>query len=99
MLFRSHTDVVSTFLLDPLAPGRTRVTCHYLFRPETVAAPGFDPSPVVDFRHRLALQDWAVCERTQTGMGSRAYAAGGVLAYNDRYVRAFHERYLALRDG
>ncbi|MBM3681520.1 MAG: aromatic ring-hydroxylating dioxygenase subunit alpha, partial [Actinobacteria bacterium] len=74
-------------------------TCHYLFRPETVAGPGFDPGPVVDFRHRLAEQDWAVCARAQLGMGSRGYAEGGVLPYNDRYVHAFHRRYLALRDG
>jgi Rieske 2Fe-2S family protein len=99
LIVNYHTDVVSTFLLDPIAPDRTRVTSHFLFRPETVAEPGFDPSPVVDFRNMLAGQDWAVCERTQAGMGSRAYAAGGVLAYNDRYVHAFHRRYLALRDG
>lgn len=99
LIVNYHTDVVSTFLLDPVAPDRTRVTCHYLFRPETVAGPGFDPGPVVDFRHRLAEQDWAVCARAQLGMGSRGYAEGGVLPYNDRYVYAFHRRYLALRDG
>ncbi len=99
LIVNYHADVVSTFLLDPLTPDRTRVTCHYLFRPETVADPAFDPSAVVGFRHHLALQDWAVCERVQAGMGSRGYSGGGVLPYNDRYVHAFHQRYLALRDG
>jgi Rieske 2Fe-2S family protein len=98
LIVNYHTDCVSTFLISPQAPDRTRVTCHYLFRPETVAAAGFDPSPVVDFRHLLAGQDWAVCERTQLGMTSRAFKDGGVLPYNDRYVHAFHERYRQLLD-
>ena len=99
LIVNYHTDCVSTFLISPVAADRTTVTCHYLFRPETVQADGFDPSPVVDFRHLLATQDWAVCERTQQGVSSRAFAQGGVLPYNDRYVHAFHERYRALRDG
>ena len=98
LIVNYHTDCVSTFLISPQAPDRTQVTCHYLFRPETVAAAGFDPSPVVDFRHLLAGQDWAVCERTQLGMTSRAFKDGGVLPYNDRYVHAFHERYRQLLD-
>jgi Rieske 2Fe-2S family protein len=96
LIVNYHTDCVSTFLISPQTPDRTQVTCHYLFRPETVAAAGFDPSPVVDFRHLLAGQDWAVCERTQLGMTSRAFKDGGVLPYNDRYVHAFHERYRQL---
>ncbi len=96
LIVNYHTDCVSTFLISPQAPDRTQVTCHYLFRPETIAAAGFDPSPVVDFRHLLAGQDWAVCERTQLGMTSRAFKDGGVLPYNDRYVHAFHERYRQL---
>ena len=96
LIVNYHTDCVSTFLISPQAPDRTQVTCHYLFRPETVATAGFDPSPVVDFRHLLAGQDWAVCERTQLGMTSRAFKDGGVLPYNDRYVHAFHERYRQL---
>jgi Rieske 2Fe-2S family protein len=99
LIVNYHTDVVSTFLLHPIAPDHTRVTCHYLFRPETIADADFDPAPVVDFRHLLATQDWAVCEGTQAGMASRAYATGGVLPYADRYVHDFHVRYLELRDG
>lgn len=99
LIVNYHTDCVSTFMISPKAPDRTTVTCHYLFRPETVNSEGFDPSPVVDFRHLLATQDWAVCERTQLGMTSRAFKDGGVLPYNDRYVHAFHERYRELRDG
>jgi Rieske 2Fe-2S family protein len=100
LIVNYHSDCVSTFLLLPHGPGSTRVVCHYLFAPETVAAAGFDPSEVVEFRHRLAQQDWAVCERTQLSMASRAYAGGGILPYADRFVHAFHRQYLAMRgDG
>jgi Rieske 2Fe-2S family protein len=93
LIVNMTSDTVSTFLLLPAAPDSTTVVSHYLFRPETVAAPGFDPSPVVEFRDTLAREDWAVCERAQLGNASRAYAAGGILPYADRYIRAFHTRY------
>ena len=97
LIVNYHSDTVSTFLLLPQSADRTRVVCHYLFAPETVAASDFDPSEVVDFRHMLAQQDWAVCERAQLGASSRGFAAGGVLPYADRFLHDFHRRYLAMR--
>ena len=99
LILNYHSDNVSTFHLFPVAAGRTRIVCEYLFRPETVRADGFDPSEVVDFRHALALEDWAVCERAQAGARSQAFAGGGVLPYADRYLHAFHEQYRAMRDA
>jgi glycine betaine catabolism A len=93
LIINYHSDTVSTFLLQPEGPAETRVTCQYLFAPGTVAAPDFDPSEVVDFRHELALQDWAVCENAQRGSRSRGYAQGGILPYADRYLHTFHEEY------
>jgi Rieske 2Fe-2S family protein len=92
-LIVNTSDTVSTFLLRPRSAEETDVVCHYLFRAETVAQHGFDASEVVDFRHELALQDWAVCERAPGGAHSRGYAAGGILPYADRLVHTFHERY------
>jgi Rieske 2Fe-2S family protein len=97
LIVNYHSDTVSTFLLLPQSADRTRVVCHYLFAPETVAASDFDPSEVVDFRDVLARQDWAVCERAQLGAGSRGFAAGGVVPYADRFLHDFHRRYLAMR--
>jgi Rieske 2Fe-2S family protein len=93
LIINYHSDTVSTFLMLPDGPGVTRVICHYLFEPEVAAAPGFDPAEVVDFRHTLALQDWAVCEGAQRGCTSRGYAEGGILPYADRFLHAFHEQY------
>jgi len=90
------SDTVSTFLLLPASAGETTVVSHYLFRPETVAAAHFDPSPVVEYRDALAQEDWTVCERAQRGNASRSYACGGILPYADRYLAAFHARYRRL---
>ena len=93
LIINYHSDTVSTFLLQPEGPAETRVTCHYLFAAETVAGPGFDPSQVVEFRHTLAMQDWAVCEGAQRGSVSRGYAEGGILPYADRFLHSFHLQY------
>jgi Rieske 2Fe-2S family protein len=96
LIVNYHSDTVSTFLLQPAGPDQTVVTCHYLFAPESVAAPDFDPSEVVEFRHQLALQDWAVCENAQRGSRSRGYLQGGVLPYADRFLHTFHKEYHAM---
>lgn len=93
LMVNFNSDLVHTFLLAPLGPGETHITSHYLFRPETVAQPDFDPSELVEFRNVVSMQDWAVCENAQQGMRSRAYVAGGVLPYADRFVRDFNVRY------
>jgi Rieske 2Fe-2S family protein len=96
LIINYTSDTVSTFLLLPRHAEETNVVCHYLFRPETVAAADFDPSEVVEFRHELALQDWEVCERAQRGAHSRGYADGGILPYADRLLHDFHRRYRAM---
>lgn len=92
------SDTVMTYLLLPTAPDRTRVVSEYLFRPEVVAAAGFDPTPVVSFLDLVSRQDWAVCERAQRGVRSRAFDRG-VLPWNDRLLHLFAQRYLKERDG
>lgn len=71
-----HPDYVMTHTLWPEAPGRTTIECEFLFDPEEMARPGFDPSDAVDFWHETNLQDWSVCERTQLGTGSMSYDRG-----------------------
>jgi Rieske 2Fe-2S family protein len=97
LIVNYHGQTVSTFLLLPEAADRTRVVCHYLFAPDVAADADIATADVVEYRHELALEDWAVCERTQRGMSSRAFAAGGVLPHADRYLHAFHCAYRAMR--
>ena len=61
---------------EPLAPDRTRLTCEWLFAPEELAKPGFDPKDVLEFWDMTNRQDWRVCELSQLGVSSRAYSPG-----------------------
>jgi glycine betaine catabolism A len=92
------SDTVMTYLLLPTAPDHTTIVSEYLFRPETISSPDFDPSGVVEFLDLVSRQDWAVCERAQRGIRSRAFDRV-VLPWNDRLLAAFADRYLAERDG
>jgi Rieske 2Fe-2S family protein len=91
-----HADCVMTYRVEPLGPRTTRVVSEFLFHPDTIARDDFDPSDVVEFWDLVSRQDWAVCERAQLGVGSRAYRRGGVHPFNDRWITAFNERYRSL---
>jgi Rieske 2Fe-2S family protein len=82
--------------LFPKGPGLTTMTMEFMFAPDTIAAPGFDPSAVVDFNELVAAQDNMVCERVQQGVSSRSFTHG-VLSPKDDLVIAFTEHYLAAR--
>ena len=56
--------------------GRTEIVCDWLFHPDAIAAPGFDPDDVVAFWDMTNRQDWHVCEQMQLGLTSRAYRPG-----------------------
>ncbi len=89
------TSAIVTALL-PVAADRTTIVTEYLFRPETVGAPDFDCSDVVDFSELVARQDYVVCERVQRGVSSRAFGHG-VYAAKDEALREFNDSYLAVR--
>jgi glycine betaine catabolism A len=84
--------------LQPRGPAHTTVFMDYLFRPEVIDAPGFDPTEVVDFSELIARQDYEVCERAQLGVSSRAFTHG-VYARKDALPWHFNQSYLAARDG
>jgi Rieske 2Fe-2S family protein len=93
MLLSLHPDYVMVHYVQPVSADRTRVICAWLFDPQAIAAPDFDPSDAVDFWDLTNRQDWHVCELTQLGMHSRAYTPGpyanaeGLLsAFDDYYV-------------
>jgi Rieske 2Fe-2S family protein len=95
LMLNMHSDCVMIYRLEPRGPGHTTVVSEYLFPPEVIDAPGFDPSDIVAFWDMVSRQDWEICEREQTGVGSRAYAEGGVYPWNDRWVFEFNRRYRA----
>jgi Rieske 2Fe-2S family protein len=98
LIVNYHSETVNAVTILPVGPERTTVVSEFLFRPETVAEEGFDPSEVVDFRDLVAKQDWVVCELAQRGVRSRFYAHG-VYPRQERYLHEFNQRYLGARDG
>jgi Rieske 2Fe-2S family protein len=98
MLLNLLPDHVIVHTLTPLAPDRSRVTCDWLFAPEVVQRPGFDPGDTVGLFDQVNRQDWEVCEWVQAGVRSRAFAAGGVYVPIERHIRGFNDWVLAELD-
>jgi Rieske 2Fe-2S family protein len=92
LMVNLHPDSVMTYRIEPHGPARTTVTSEFLFRPEAIATPGFDPGPTVELWDLISRQDWAVCERAQVGVSSRAFK-GGVYPRKDRLLFDFNERW------
>jgi Rieske 2Fe-2S family protein len=93
LMLNLHPDCVMYYIGYPTGPKHTTVVSEYLFRPETIADPTvFKPEPVVELWDLISKQDWAVCQRAQTGVGSRAFTTG-VYPRQDRFLFDFNERY------
>lgn len=78
----------------PTAPDRCRLESEYLFHPDDLAAPDFDPGDFVAFNETVNAQDIEVCERLQCGVRSRSFEHG-VYPVKDSYVADFERAYLA----
>ncbi len=87
---------VMSYTLYPRAADHTSVVSEYLYRPEVIAAEGFDCSDMVKFLDQVSIEDWAVCEKVQQGIQSRGYERG-IYPQEDSILRDFAERYLAER--
>ncbi|MGU3500646.1 aromatic ring-hydroxylating oxygenase subunit alpha [Mycobacterium sp. C31M] len=73
----------------PMAADRTVVECDWLYLPDVVEQ-GLDLRRSVELFHRVNLQDFDACERTQPAMASRAYRRGGVLVPSEHHIGEFH---------
>ncbi|MGX1880560.1 aromatic ring-hydroxylating oxygenase subunit alpha [Streptomyces sp. NPDC055287] len=82
-------DHVIVHRMFPLAVDRTVVECDWLYAPGVVAS-GADLDKSVELFHRVNVQDFDACERTQPAMASRAYRKGGVLVPAEHHIGAFH---------
>lgn len=76
LLLSLHPDYVMTHRLTPISPGQTHIECSWLFSPETLAQPGFDPAYAVDFWDITNREDWAACESVMRGMRNSGYRPG-----------------------
>lgn len=67
---------VAVFSLWPHDAGHTTVLCDFLFHPEEMARPDFDPSDAIEFWDITNRQDWTICASVQRGMQSRVFQQG-----------------------
>ena len=95
LLLSLHPDYVMAHVLWPQSARRTRIVCEWLFDPDTIAQPGFDPSDAVEFWDLTNRQDWQACELAQLGLSSRAYTPGPY-AHAEGLLYAFDQEYLRL---
>ena len=76
LLLSLAAEHVAAFTILPHSPGRTTVVCEFLFHPDEMRKPGFDPADAVDFWDLVNRQDWTICESVQRGMTSRVFRSG-----------------------
>ncbi len=96
-LLSLSADHVAAFELQPLAVDRTHVVCTFLFHPDAMSAPSFDPSDAVEFWDMVNRQDWRICESVQDGMRSRYFHHGYYAPMEDASLDI--RRYIAARLG
>ena len=93
LLLNVFPDYAQYRVLRPLAPDRTRIVTEWLFDPETMARPDFDPADAIEFINLIGRQDWTVCELVQQGVGSRSHGHG-VFTPQETHSGAFKRWYL-----
>ena len=76
LMLSFHPDYVVYYTLWPEAPGRTKVSCEWLFHPDSFGRPDFNPDDAVEFWDVTNRQDWRITEESQAGIRSRRYQPG-----------------------
>ncbi len=97
LMLSLSADHVAAFTVWPRSAARTTVVCDFLFHPDELDGPGFDPSDAVTFWDLVNRQDWQICERVQDGMSSRRFAFGYLAPMEE--PSADVGRYVAARLG
>lgn len=90
-------DHAAAFSVWPESPEKTAIVCDFLFHPDEIAKPGFDPSDAIGFWDLVNKQDWAICESVAAGMRSRAFTHGYYAPMEDASLDI--RRYLAAHLG
>ena len=86
----AHVDYVRIVRLLPLTPETTALTAEWLFRPATLARPGFDLAKITDFATLVMEQDGQACELNQRGLKASAFQSG-VLMQEEYEVFLFQQ--------
>ncbi len=76
MLVSLSMDHVASFTVWPRSPSKTDIICEFLFHPDEMVKPEFDPSDAVNFWDLVNRQDWQICESVQRGMTASVFESG-----------------------
>ncbi len=76
MLLSIHADYVNYYVLHPIAVDRTIVESEWLFHPDTLTDPRWNPKDAIEFWDVTNRQDWDIIQRGQLGIASRRYSPG-----------------------
>ena len=71
-----HPDYVRVVRIEPVGPTHTKLHVEWLFARETLDAPGFDMSKIVDFVLEFLGEDGGICEVNQLGLSALPYEEG-----------------------
>jgi Rieske 2Fe-2S family protein len=87
-------DYVLVHRVQALGIARSRIFCDWLFHPQAIAAPGFDPQSAIDFWDLTNRQDWELCANAQKGVASDAWEPGPYSELESQ-LAAFDRQYLS----
>jgi Rieske 2Fe-2S family protein len=85
-------DHVYFMRFEPLGPDHTRLVADWLFHPDAVARPGFDPEDAIKVFDITNQQDFEACERMQLGAKSRFYDDAQVFAPHEYLIEGLRRR-------
>jgi Rieske 2Fe-2S family protein len=88
MLISLHPDYVMTHRLHATGSTTTDIECQWLFAPESLGKPGFDPGYAVNFWDHTNKEDWSAVESVQRGLQSERFVPG-ILAEEEYTVYDF----------
>ena len=93
MFLSLHPDYVLIHRIERIDTGNSKVTCQFLFPPDTSDQHKFAPDQAIEFWDLTNRQDWEVCELAQRGMSDPAYRPGPY-SHLESVVAAFDRNYL-----
>jgi len=76
LLISAHPDYVMAHRLVPIDIDRTVIECEWMWAPESLDNPGFDPAYAVDFWDLTNHEDWGACSRIQKATANRGFSPG-----------------------
>ncbi len=89
LMLNVYPDNFSTNLILPLGPHKTMTIFEWYFRDPAHAGSMIDET--VEFSDEIQIEDIAICEAVQRGLGSRTYSTGRYSVARENGVHHFHQ--------